>query len=159
LGAPTSNALLVYNPRNWQYYKLYKYRINPYTASLHLYMPTSNATVVFSATCSETTIPHMEEKYPPSACVERLDPSTNVFLSSTVVDILFPATFSSPDSLSTDLNYTILFGNGTTYSILLQEITLLIPFSPVGLLLGDSSSSQYSLLPPFLRINSKITYE
>ncbi len=35
----------------------------------------------------------------------------------------------------------------------------LIPPPPVGPLLGDSSLSQDSLLPPFLHINSKITYE
>jgi hypothetical protein len=58
-----------------------------------------------------------------------------------------------------DLNYTILFDNGTTASIPLQDMVSLIPPCPVGPLLGDSSSSQDSLLPPFLHVNSKITYE
>jgi hypothetical protein len=55
----------------------------------------------------------MEEKYPPGTRVKRVDSSTNVLLSSTVMDIPFLATSLSPDSLSTDLNYTILFDNGT----------------------------------------------
>jgi hypothetical protein len=67
--------------------------------------------------------------------------------------------FSSPNSLSTDLNYTILFDNITTSSIPLWEVASLIPPPPVGPLLGDSSLSQDSLLPPFLCINSKTTYE
>jgi hypothetical protein len=52
----TSNALLVYNPRNRQYYKPDSYQINPYCLP-HWYMPTSNTMVVFSATCFKTTIP------------------------------------------------------------------------------------------------------
>jgi hypothetical protein len=65
----------------------------------------------------------------------------------------------SPNSLSTDLNNTILFNNGTTASIPRQDMASLIPPPPVGPLLGDSFSSQYSLLSPFLHVNSKITYE
>jgi hypothetical protein len=75
------------------------------------------------------------------------------------MDIPFLATSLSPDSLSTDLNYTILFDNGTTSFIPLQEMASLIPPPPIGPLFGDLSSSQDSLLPPFLCINSKITYE
>jgi hypothetical protein len=75
------------------------------------------------------------------------------------MDIPFPATSLSPESLSMDLKYTILFNHGTTSSIPLQGKVSLIPPPPVGPLLGDSSSSQDSLLPPFLCINSKITFE
>jgi hypothetical protein len=75
------------------------------------------------------------------------------------MDIPFPSTSPSPNSLSTDLNLTILFDNGSTSSILLQDMASLIPPPPVGPLLGDSSLSQDCLLPPFLGVNSKITYD
>jgi hypothetical protein len=101
----------------------------------------------------------MEEKHPLATCAKQLDTSTNILFSGTVMDVPFPATSLSPGGLSTDLNYTILFDNGTTSSVPLQEMVSLIPPPPVGPLLGDSSSSQDSLLPPFLRINSKITYK
>jgi hypothetical protein len=101
----------------------------------------------------------MEEKYLSGTHVKRLDSSTNILLSGTVMDIPFPATSLSLDSLSSDLNNTILFDNSTTSSIPLQDMVSLIPPPPVGPLLEDSSSSQDSLLPLFLCINSKIIYE
>jgi hypothetical protein len=75
------------------------------------------------------------------------------------MDIPFPATSLSPDSLLRDLNYTILFDNGTISFIPLQEMVLHIPPPPVGPLIGDPTLSQDSLFPPFLCINSKIIYE
>ncbi len=74
------------------------------------------------------------------------------------MDIPFPAT--SPDSPPSKLSYTILFNNGTTASIPLQDMASLIPPPPVDPLPnGDLSSSQDSPLLPFLQLNSKITYE
>jgi hypothetical protein len=35
--SPTSNALLVYSPRNWQYYKPDSYRIDPYQLPASVY--------------------------------------------------------------------------------------------------------------------------
>jgi hypothetical protein len=100
----------------------------------------------------------MEEKYPPATRIERVDPSTNTLLSGTVMDIPVPA--MSPNSPPSKLSYTILFNNGTTAPIPLQDMASLIPPPPVDPLLnGDLSSSQDSLLPPFLGLNSKITYE
>jgi hypothetical protein len=91
----------------------------------------------------------MKEKYPPGTWIEWVDPSTNTLLSGSVMDIPFPAT--SPNSPPSKLSYTILFDNGTTVSIPVQDMALLIPPPPVDLLPnGDSSSSQDSLLLPFL---------
>jgi hypothetical protein len=74
------------------------------------------------------------------------------------MDIPFPAT--SPDSPPSELSYTVLFDNGTTTFIPLQDMASLIPLPPVDPLpIGDSLSSQDSLLLPFLQLNSKITYE
>jgi hypothetical protein len=91
----------------------------------------------------------MEENYPPGTRIERADPSTNTLLSGTVMDIPFPAT--SPDRPPSKLSHTVLFDNGTTTSIPLQDMALLIPSPLVDPLPnGDSSSSQDFLLPPFL---------
>jgi hypothetical protein len=96
--------------------------------------------------------------HPPGTRMERVDPSTNTLLSGTVMDIPFPAT--SPNSPPSKLSYTVLFDNGTTASIPLRDMASLIPPPPVNSSLnGDLSPSQDSLLPPFLRLNSKITYE
>jgi hypothetical protein len=74
------------------------------------------------------------------------------------MDIPFPG--ESTDSPPSDLSYTVLFDNGSTASILLQDMASLIPPPPVHpSSVGDSLSSQDSILPPFLCINSKITYE
>jgi hypothetical protein len=156
--SPTSNTFLVYNPRNRQYYEPDSYRINPYRLPASIYANIKYDGGLFCHLLQDNN-PHMEEKYPSGTRVKQLDPSTNVLFSGTVMDIPFPATSLSPDSLSTDWNYTILFDNGTTSSVPLQEMASLIPPTPVGPLLGDPSSSQDSLLPPFLRINSRITYE
>ena len=93
--------------------------------------------------------PHMEEKYPSGTRIERENPSTKTLLSGTVMDIPFPAT--PPDSPPSKLLYTVLFNNGTTMSIPLQDMALLIPPLLVDPLSnGDLLSSQDSLLPPFL---------
>ncbi len=94
----------------------------------------------------------MEEKYPPETQVERLDPSTNMLLAGTVMDIPFPDDLS----LDTAPSYTILFKNGTSTSIPLLKMADIIPQPPVDIATSDS---QDSLLPPFLHLNSKITYK
>ena len=52
--------------------------------------------------------------------------------------------------------YTILFENGTTSSVPLSEMASLIP-SP--LVHDDINVGSQALLPPFLQLNSKITYK
>ncbi len=68
----------------------------------------------------------------------------------------FSTVSSSDDSSDPSYSYTILFDNGTSASIPLREMASIIPKLPVDI---DSSDSQDSLLPPFLRLDSKITYE
>jgi hypothetical protein len=104
--SPTSNALMVYNPGNWQYYEPNSYRINFYHLPASIYADIKYNGGLFY---------HLTR-------VERLDPSTNILVSGTFMDILFPSTSPSPNSLSMDLNYTILFDNGTTASIPLQDM-------------------------------------
>jgi hypothetical protein len=146
--SPTSNALLVYNPRNKQFYKSDSYCINPYRLPTSVY-PNIKYDGGFFCNLLCNKDPHMEEKYPPGTRIERVNPSTNMLLSGTIMDISFPAT--SPDSPPSKFSYTVLFNNGTTMSIPLQDMALLIPPPPVDPLHnGDSSSSQDSLLLHFL---------
>jgi hypothetical protein len=88
--------------------------------------------------------PRFEEKYPPGTYVERFDPSTNMLLSGTVMDIPFPSAVSGEES---DFCCNILFDNGSTASIPLSEMRSIIPSPPVNVAVTDS---QDSLLPPFL---------
>jgi hypothetical protein len=53
--SPTLNALLVYNPRNKQFYKPNSYRINPYCLSTSVYP--SSSTAAFSAISFAMRIP------------------------------------------------------------------------------------------------------
>jgi hypothetical protein len=85
--------------------------------------------------------------------VEWTDPSTNKFLAGTVIDIPFPVSLSESNLLQ---SYAILFDNGTTASVPLNEMASLIPPPPVEVC---NSDLQGSLLPPLLRLNSTTTYE
>jgi hypothetical protein len=69
------------------------------------------------------------------------------------MDIPFPPSVSSPDD---DFSYTILFDNGTSASVPLREMSNLIPPPPIT---SSPADDETSLLPPFLQLNSKITYE
>jgi hypothetical protein len=99
--------------------------------------------------------PLMEEKYPPGTRVECIDPTTNMLLAGTVMDIPL---HSDPDGL---VMYLILFDNGTSASFPLADMVSLIPSPPIP---GDglsipSSDKDSLLLPPFLQIGSCITYK
>ncbi len=78
-----------------------------------------------------------------------MDPTTNMLLASTVMDI--------PMSSS----YQILFDNGTSASIPLSDMASSIPAAPLPVSDPTDSSPDGSstLLPPFLSVNSRITYE
>ncbi len=100
--------------------------------------------------------PQFEEKYPPGTRVERIDPGNNILVSGTVMDIPFLINISPSSEDNTDLLYSILFDNGTTASISLSQMAGLIPPPPFTPSVADSNNS---LLPPFLRLNSWITFE
>jgi hypothetical protein len=97
----------------------------------------------------------VEEPYPPGTRVERMDPTTNMLLAGTVMDI--PMLLDSSGSSS----YQILFDNGTSASIPLSDMASSIPAAPLPVLDPTDSSPNGSstLLPPFLSVNSQITYE
>ncbi len=95
--SPTSNALLIYNPRNKQYYKPDSYRIDQYRLPGLAYPDIKYDSGLFCSLIRDDN-PQFEEKYPPGTRVERIDPSTNTLVSGTVMDIPFPtlACESSP---------------------------------------------------------------
>jgi hypothetical protein len=76
-----------------------------------------------------------------------------MLLAGTVVDIPFLLDPSSDASIP---SYTILFDNGSTASIFLEQMAGIILLPPINV---DDSDSAASLLPPFLWLNSKITFE
>jgi hypothetical protein len=87
--SPTSNALLVYNPQNKQYYEPDIYRLDSYRLPTSIYPDVKYDGGLFCSSVSDDN-PMMEEKYPPGTRVERMDPSTNMLLASTVMDIPLP---------------------------------------------------------------------
>jgi hypothetical protein len=153
--SPTSNALLVYNPRNKKYYEPNDYRIDPYRLPGSAY-PTLKYDGGLFVNLLRDDNPHFEEKYPPGTRVERTDPISNMLCSGTVMDIPFPLSSSLSSDDSTDLPYTILFDDGTTTTVPLSKMADLIPPPP---LVSTSPNGVSALLPPFLQLNSKITYE
>ncbi len=79
-----------------------------------------------------------------------------MLVSGTVMDIPFPIEVSDSTTDTMDLPYTILFDEGTTASIPLSQMANLSSPPPVQLTVADGSDS---LLPPFLRLSSCITFE
>jgi hypothetical protein len=71
------------------------------------------------------------------------------------MDIPFPIDVSGLSEDSTDLPYTILFDNGITFIPLSQMANLI----PPPLITPSAANSDDSFLPPFLCLNSWITFE
>ncbi len=83
---PTSNVLLVYNPRNKQYYELNIYWIDHYCLLGSAYPDIKYDDDLFCHLPHENN-PHMEEKYPLGTRAYFLDLSTNTLLAGTIMDI------------------------------------------------------------------------
>jgi hypothetical protein len=153
--SPMSNALLVYNPCKKQYYEPDSYRIDSYRLPGLVYHDMKYDGGLFCSLYRDDN-PPMEELYPPGTRVERIDPTSHMLLASTVMDIPISDNSSGTGSSNPSPSYTILFDNSTSASIPLHDMASIIPKPPVDI---DCSDSQDSLLPPFLCLNSKITYE
>ena len=95
--------------------------------------------------------PSQDEAYPPGTRVERFHPDLKVMRSGTVMDI--PLSLSEPDESKT---YLIQFDDSSTVRIPLSMMPSLFPKPPVNI---DDSGATDTLLPPFLQLNKKITYE
>ncbi len=78
--SPTSNALLMYNPQNKQYYEPDSYQLDSYRLPTLVYPDVKyNGGLFCSLICNYN--PTMEEKYPPGTRVEWMDPATNMLLA------------------------------------------------------------------------------
>ena len=66
-----------------------------------------------------------------------------------------PMYTDSPDT-SSNYSYTILFDNSTTSAVPLLDMASIITTPPVR---EEDPTFTNSLLPPFLQLNSKITYD
>ena len=134
----SSNAILVYNPRNQRYYKPDSYRLNSYCFLSSVYPSIVYNSGLFVSLHHDGSVP-LSEIYPPGTRVAETNPATDVVLSGTVMDTpLNPA--ASPQ-------YLIQFDDGSTLSVPASQMESLIPKQAVDM--TDSSH----LLPPFLRIN------
>jgi hypothetical protein len=87
--SPTLNALVVYNPRTKTYYDPDSYRFDPcypYQLPSLVYPQLQYNDCLFCYFLGDKN-PAMEEAYPPGSWVECLDPTTNLLLVGTVMDI------------------------------------------------------------------------
>ncbi len=124
--SPTSNALLVYNPQNKQYYKPDSYHLNSYHLPTSVYPDVKYDGGLFCSLVCDNN-PTMEKKYPPGTQIKQMDPSTDMLLAGTVMDIPILIDDSASTGPPPDRPYSILFDNGTTALIPLLEMTGLIP--------------------------------
>ena len=114
--SPTSNALLVYNSRNRQYYEPDSYHIDSYRLPCSIYRDLKYDGGLFcSLYCNGN--PSIKELYPPGTQVERVDPTSHMLLAGTVMDIPISNASPSADSSTSSPLYTILFDNGASASI------------------------------------------
>jgi hypothetical protein len=152
--SPTSNALLVHNPRTKKYYEPDSYRLDPFRLPSSVYPSLTYKGGLFCSLYRDAN-PLMEETYPPGTRVERIDPSSHLLLAGMVMDIPL---HSDPTGSAM---YLILFDNGTSAHIPLADMASLIPGPPVSGIGPNNTSSDddSSLLPPFLQVGSRITYE
>ena len=91
--SPTSNALLVYNPRNKRYYEPDSYKLDPYRLPSSVYPSIKYDGGLFCSLLRDDN-PAMEEPFPPSTRVEDIDSYSNVTTSGTVMDV----PMSNPES-------------------------------------------------------------
>jgi hypothetical protein len=146
----TSNALLVWNPRNKQFYQPDSYRIDPYHIPGTVY-PTLKYDGGLFCHLYRDGAPSQDKPYPPGTRIERFHPQFKVMRSGTVMDI--PPDPTEPDNSKT---YLIQFDDSSTIRVPLSMMPSLLPKPPVDI---DVLCSSNLLLPPFLQLNNKITYE
>ncbi len=133
--SPTLNAILVYNPRNQQYYEPNSYRLDPYQFPSSVYPSVVYVGRLFVSLHREG-IALISEPYPPGTQVEDVNPHTNTTQLGTVIDI--------PVDPNQSPHYLVQFDNGTSQSIPSADMWSLIPKPPV-----DALESAH-LLPTFL---------
>jgi hypothetical protein len=140
--SPTSNALLVFDPCNCQYYKPDSYPIDSYRLPGLVYPTLKYDGDIFCSLLPNGN-PLFGEEYPPGTRVEHSNPTTNMLLAKNVMDIPFPLDQSGEASLH---NYTVLFNYGMMASIPLEDMASIILPPPIN---AEDSNSTSSLLTGF----------
>jgi hypothetical protein len=143
--SPTSNAILVYNPRNQRYYKPDSYKIDPYCLPSLVYPTIIYDGGLFVSLHRGDTL-SISEPYPTGTRIEEPSSSNDdITWSGILIDI--------PLDPTTCPHYLIQFDDSTTKLVPASKMPSLIP-KP-----HDTTSDSSHLLPPFLRLNSKITFK
>ncbi len=91
--SPTSNALLVDNPENCQFYKPEFYCIDSYRLPGLVYPDMKYDNGLFCLLLRNDN-PSFEEKYLPETRIEHVDPATNMLLAGAVMDIPYQSSGS-----------------------------------------------------------------
>jgi hypothetical protein len=141
---PTSTAILVYNPCNEKYYKPDSYRIDPYRLPFLVYSNIKYDGGLFIS-LHRDEITSISEPFLPGTRVAKVNPSSGHTLSGTVMDI--------PLDPNTSPHYLVQYDDGTSSSIPAAKMPDFIPKPTVDI------SDNTHFLPPFLKVDSKITFE
>ena len=112
--SPTLNAMLMYSPWTKRYYEPDSYCLDPYQLPSLVYPTLCYDGGLFCSLLQDENV-HTKELYPPGTRVEWINPTTNMLLAGTMMDI--PLSMTPSDSHS----YQILFDNGTSASISLTN--------------------------------------
>ena len=143
-----SNAVIVYNPRNKNFYCPESYRIDPQRQPG---LVDSNIKYDGGLLCNlyRDESPSQDEAYPPSTRVEQTNPLTHILRSGTVEDI--SVVTSQPDESKC---YLVQFDNSFTKFLPVSEM----PFITIQLPVMINGDKQDTLLPAFLQVGNRITY-
>jgi hypothetical protein len=141
---PTSTAILVYDLRNQKYYKPDSYRIDPYRLPSSVYTNIKYDGGLF-VSLHWDEIASISEPFLPGTRVAKVNPTSGHTLSGIVMDI--------PLDPNTSSYYLVQYDDGTSSSIPAAKMAEFIPKPTVDIL--DNTH----LLPPFLKVGSKITFE
>jgi hypothetical protein len=141
---PTFTAILVYNPCNQKYYKPDSYRIDPYCLPSSVYSNIKYDGGLF-VSLHQDEIASISEPFPPGTRVAKVNPTSGHTLLGTVMDI--------PLDPNTSPHYLVQYDDGTSSSIPAAKMPDFIPKPTVDI------SDNTHLLPPFLKVSSKITFE
>jgi hypothetical protein len=140
----TSTAILAYNPCNQKNYEPDSYRIDPYRLPSLVY-PTIKYNSGLIVSLHRDEVASISKPFPPGTGVADVHPTMGKTRSGTVMDIPFDPDLS--------LHYILLCNDSTSLSIPEASMPALVPELVVDIL--DTAH----LLPPFLQVGSKITFE
>ena len=148
--SPTSNVPLVYNPRNKQFHEPETHRLDPYRIPSSMY---SNIKYDGGSFCSlvKDGALSQDKAYPPGTHMIQEDPTTWTLHSGTVMAILLDSSQPVEQQL-----YLIEFDNFTTIFTPIADMPRYTPKPPVSL---SPATKNNPLLPDFLQLKKKITYE